>query len=329
MNHVLLEMNNLSTQFKTDTGVFQAVSGMNLTVGKGEIVCVVGESGSGKTVASLSLMQLLPRAASIIAGEIRFEGRDLLKLKKKEMGQIRGKSVSMIFQDPMTALDPVYTCGSQIIEAIRIHERMSKSSAFDKAVKLLEQVGIAHPERVMHAYPHELSGGMCQRIMIAMALSCNPKLLIADEPTTALDVTVQAQILDLLKKIRVEMNMSILLITHDLGVVAELADRVVVMYAGKVMEEGDVRSIFHHPQHPYTQGLIRSIPHLNQTNEKLYSISGTVPSMSAMPTGCRFGPRCPDANDLCRQKEPDMAQVGGNKVRCWKSDAAWKEGEAG
>lgn len=330
MSEELLRINNLSTEFKTEHGVFSAVSGINLTINKGEVLCIVGESGSGKTVASLSLMQLLPAAGKITSGEIWFEGRDLLKVKKKDMIQYRGNSIAMIFQDPMMALDPVYSCGSQIIEAIRIHEKMSYASAYKKALELLGHVGIAHPERCMEAYPHELSGGMCQRISIAMALSCNPKLLIADEPTTALDVTVQAQILDLLKKIRDELNMSIMLITHDLGVVAEMADKVAVMYAGKIMEEGDVRSIFHHPQHPYTQGLIRSIPQLNQKNEKLYSISGAVPSISSMPSGCRFHPRCPDAVEMCKEREPDMLQgVGGSLVRCWKPDMAWREGEMG
>ncbi|WP_248930716.1 ABC transporter ATP-binding protein [Paenibacillus hamazuiensis] len=330
MDEELLRINNLSTEFKTEHGVFPAVSGINLTIKKGEILCIVGESGSGKTVASLSLMQLLPAAGKITSGEIRFEGRDLLKVKKKDMTQYRGKSIAMIFQDPMMALDPVYTCGSQIIEAIRIHEKMSRRGAYKKALELLGHVGIAHPERCMEAYPHELSGGMCQRVSIAMALSCNPKLLIADEPTTALDVTVQAQILDLLKKIRDELNMSIMLITHDLGVVAEMADRVAVMYAGKIMEEGDVRSIFHRPRHPYTQGLIRSIPHLNRTNEKLYSISGTVPSIGSMPSGCRFHPRCPNADETCRQSEPEMLRGdGGTFVRCLKPEMAWREGEAG
>ncbi|MEK3916599.1 ABC transporter ATP-binding protein [Paenibacillus sp. FSL H7-0331] len=330
MNNTLLKISNLTAEFKTDKGVFPAISGVNLTINKGEILCIVGESGSGKTVASLSLMNLIPAVGKITTGEISFEGRDLLKIKKKEMSQIRGKSIAMIFQDPMMSLDPVYTCGSQVIEAVQIHQKISHQDAYDKAVELLKQVGIPHPERCMNAYPHELSGGMCQRISIAMALSCRPKLLIADEPTTALDVTVQAQILDLLKEIRNEMNMSIMLITHDLGVVAEMADRVAVMYAGKVMEEGDVRSIFHNPQHPYTQGLIKSIPHMDQKNEKLYSISGTVPSISSMPDGCRFSPRCPDAADICRQKEPEMIQTNHNgKARCWKLDQAWREGDAG
>lgn len=330
MNETLLNISNLTAEFKTDKGVFPAISGIDLTIKRGEILCIVGESGSGKTVASLSLMQLIPAAGKVTSGEISFEGRDLLKLKKREMAQIRGKSIAMIFQDPMMALDPVYTCGNQIMEAIRTHENLTKPDAHAKAMQLLKQVGIPHPQRVMNSYPHELSGGMCQRISIAIALSCSPKLLIADEPTTALDVTVQAQILELLKKIRRDMNMSIMLITHDLGVVAEMADRVAVMYAGKVMEEGDVRSIFHNPQHPYTRGLIRSIPHMDQKNEKLYSISGSVPGISSMPPGCRFSPRCQDATDICREKEPEMVPVGdGCRARCWLRDQAWREGEAG
>ncbi len=326
MDNVLLRITDLKTEFKTETGVFPAVSGVNLTINKGETLCIVGESGSGKTIASLSLIQLLPPSGRIASGEIWLENTNLLKLNRKEMSRVRGKQMSMIFQDPMVALDPVYTCGSQIIEAIRIHEKITQKAARDKAIELLKQVGIAHPERVMNTYPHELSGGMCQRIVIAMALSSSPKLLIADEPTTALDVTVQAQILDLLKKIRKEMDMSIMLITHDLGVVAEVADRVAVMYAGQVVEEGDVKSIFHHPQHPYTRGLIKSIPHLGQKDKKLYSIQGAVPSISSMPSGCRFSPRCPDATDICRQKEPDMLEINRQRrVRCWLLDKGRSE----
>ncbi|WP_211326482.1 ABC transporter ATP-binding protein [Paenibacillus flagellatus] len=330
MSDALLEIRNLTTQFRTDKGTFPAIAGVHFTINKGEIVCIVGESGSGKTVASLSAMQLLPPAGQIASGEIWFEGRDLTKLSKKQLSQIRGKSMSMIFQDPMMALDPVFTCGSQIVEAIRLHESVSRSAAYKRAVELLDHVGIAHPSRVMEAYPHELSGGMCQRIMIAMALSCSPKLLIADEPTTALDVTVQAQILELLKRIRSETGMSIMLITHDLGVVAEMADRVAVMYAGKVMEEGDVRSIFRNPRHPYTQGLIRSIPQPGQRGGKLHSIAGNVPGIGSMPTGCRFHPRCADATDACRRSEPDLIETEeGCKARCWKAHPSWEEEEAG
>jgi len=327
MADVLLQIEQLTTQFRTERGIFPAISNLSLTVNKGEIVCIVGESGSGKTVASLSVMQLLPPAGSIASGEIRFEGRNLLALDQKELRKIRGRSIAMIFQDPMMALDPVYPCGEQIMEVIRIHTRTSRKEQRARALELLEQVGIPHPERVMKAYPHELSGGMCQRVVIAMALACNPKLLIADEPTTALDVTVQAQILELLKKIRREFGMSILMITHDLGVVAEMADRVAVMYAGQVVEEGEVRSIFHHPRHPYTQGLIRSIPHLDKPSDKLYSIPGTVPGIAAMPSGCRFHPRCPECMAICEREEPKpVATSPTGSVRCWLADKPKQNG---
>lgn len=322
----MLKINNLTTEFKTDVGIFPAVSGINLTINRGETLCIVGESGSGKTVGSLSLMQLLPPSGKIATGEIWFENTNLLQLKKKEMSNVRGKAISMIFQDPMSALDPVFTCGSQIIEAIRKHEKVSHKEAANKAIELLSQVGIPHPETVMKAFPHELSGGMSQRVMIAMALSCNPKLLIADEPTTALDVTVQAQILQLLRKIRNERNMSIMLITHDLGVVAEMADRVAVMYAGQIVEEGDVKTIFNHPKHPYTKGLLKSVPPLEGTsNQKLYSITGSVPSITNMPIGCRFSPRCPDTIAACFDSEPEMVQLGQQcSVRCWNFDKGGK-----
>lgn len=318
MDNVMLKINNLTTEFKTETGIFPAVSGINLTINRGETLCIVGESGSGKTVGSLSLMQLLPPSGKISSGEIWFENTNLLQLKKKEISNVRGKSIAMIFQDPMSALDPVFPCGSQIIEAIRSHEKVSRKEAAEKAKELLKQVGIPHPETVMKAFPHELSGGMSQRVMIAMALSCNPKLLIADEPTTALDVTVQAQILKLLKKIRIERNMSIMLITHDLGVVAEMADRVAVMYAGQIVEEGDVKTIFNNPKHPYTKGLLKSVPSLEDSNgKKLYTITGSVPSIASMPKGCRFSPRCPEAAPACFEIEPEMIQLEQQcKVKC-------------
>lgn len=322
----MLKITNLTTEFKTEMGIFPAVSGINLTINRGETLCIVGESGSGKTVGSLSLMQLLPPSGNITSGEIWFENTNLLQLKKRAMSNIRGKSISMIFQDPMSALDPVFTCGSQIVEAIRAHEKISRKEASEKAKELLKQVGIPHPDTVMKAFPHELSGGMSQRVMIAMALSCNPKLLIADEPTTALDVTVQAQILQLLKRIRNERNMSIMLITHDLGVVAEMADRVAVMYAGQIVEEGDVRAIFNHPQHPYTKGLLKSVPQLENSNgTKLYSISGSVPSITLMPKGCRFSPRCSEATTTCIEIEPEMIHLDDqSKVRCWNFDKGGK-----
>jgi oligopeptide/dipeptide ABC transporter ATP-binding protein len=326
MADVLLQIEQLTTLFRTEKGAFPAISNLNLTVRKGEIVCIVGESGSGKTVASLSVMRLLPPAGSIASGAIRFEGRNLLELNEREMRDIRGSSIAMIFQDPMMALDPVYTCGEQIMEAIRTHRRSSRKEQAARALELLKQVGIPHPERVLKAYPHELSGGMCQRVGIAMALACNPRLLIADEPTTALDVTVQAQILDLLKSIRREFGMSILMITHDLGVVAEMADRVAVMYAGQIVEEGDVRSIFREPRHPYTQGLIRSMPHPDHAADELYSIPGTVPGIAAMPTGCRFHPRCPACMPICGLEEPPIATGSAGSVRCWLADQSRQNG---
>ena len=326
MENALLRIHQLVTIFQTKGKSLPAVNGLSLTVGKREVLGIVGESGSGKSVTSLSVMRLVPRPGKIVKGEIWFDGTELLRLNPKEMCHIRGKSISMIFQDPMAALDPVYKCGEQIVEAIRLHEKVSTKAALDKGIQLLKQVGIPHPERYINAYPHELSGGMCQRIMIVIALSCRPKLLIADEPTTALDVTVQAQILDLLNRFRKEMDMSVMLITHDLGVVAELADRIVVMYAGEVMEEGDVGSIFDHPVHPYTKGLLMSIPRLDQDDRRLYSIQGTVPNLDSMPEGCRFKPRCAEVCGDCKTGEPPMARVGEEHwVRCWK----WTETDGG
>lgn len=317
----LLDIKGLSTVFDTELGVFPAIKDVNLSLKKGETLCVVGESGSGKTITSMSLMQLLPSSGKIASGEIIFRDVDLVKLTRKEMNRFRGKAISMIFQDPMSALDPVYTCGSQITEAIQIHEEISKGEAKNRAILLLKQVGIPHPETIFDAYPHELSGGMCQRVMIAMALSCNPELLIADEPTTALDVTVQARILDLLNKIKKEFNMGILLITHDLGVVAEMADRVAVMYAGQIVEETDVHTLFKNPKHPYTKGLIKSVPPLHQKDKTLYSIPGSVPSISSMPKGCRFHPRCSFATDLCVKKEPELQEINSqHRVKCWHID---------
>lgn len=321
MGNTLLEIKGLSTEFNTSFGVFPAIKDVNLTVKKGETLCVVGESGSGKTITSMTLMQLLPPSGKVAAGEIIFQDRDLVKLDRKEMNKIRGKSISMIFQDPMSALDPVYTCGNQITESIIIHENISEKDARKRAVKLLAQVGIPHPETIFKTYPHELSGGMCQRVMIAMALSCNPELLIADEPTTALDVTVQARILDLLNKIKKEFNMGIILITHDLGVVAEMADRVAVMYAGQIVEETDVLTLFQDPKHPYTKGLIKSVPPLHRKDKTLYSIPGSVPSISSMPKGCRFHPRCDFATDKCKENEAILENINSqHKVRCWNKE---------
>lgn len=318
VGNALLDIKGLSTVFNTDYGVFPAIKDVNLSLKKGETLCIVGESGSGKTITSMSLMQLLPSSGKIASGEILFQDIDLVKLNRVEMNKIRGKSISMIFQDPMSALDPVFTCGSQITEAIQIHEDILKEEAKSRAIELLKEVGIPHPETIFNAYPHELSGGMCQRVMIAMALSCKPDLLIADEPTTALDVTVQARILDLLNKIKKEFNMAILLITHDLGVVAEMADRVAVMYAGQIVEEADVMTIFKKPKHPYTRGLIKSVPPLHQVDKTLYSIPGNVPTINSMPKGCRFNPRCSFATDLCVEKEPELQKINSNHTaKCW------------
>ncbi len=324
MDECLLHVKNLRLEFKKKKKSLVAINGVDIQVKHGEILGVVGESGSGKSLTALSILQLIPRNAVITSGEIIYENKNLLKLGKVEMRKNRGKEISMIFQDPMVALDPVYRCGYQIIETIMQHEKdVSRKEAHVRAVTLLKQVGIPNPERCMNAYPYELSGGMCQRVMIVIALSCNPKLLIADEPTTALDVTVQAQILDLLKKLRKEIGMSILLISHDLGVMAEVADRIAIMYAGEIMEEGSVEAILNNPCHPYTKGLIMSVPRLNSNaDEPLKNIPGTVPSLKAMPAGCRFNSRCAYADEQCKTR-PESKQVGcSHFVRCHKAQAA-------
>jgi oligopeptide/dipeptide ABC transporter ATP-binding protein len=314
----LLKIENLKTIFNTVKGKVTAVDEVSFSLGKEETLAVVGESGSGKSVTALSLMRLIDAPGEVIGGRVEFDGIDLLSLKETEMQKRRGNDISMIFQEPMTSLNPVFTVGNQIIEGIRKHQRISKSEAAEKAVGLLKLVGIPLPERRLHEYPHQLSGGMRQRVMIAMALSSNPKLLIADEPTTALDVTIQAQILELIKKIKEELGMSILIITHDLGVVAEMADRVVVMYAGKVVEEADVVSIFDNPQHPYTKGLLNSNLSVDVKIDRLSVIKGNVPHPSQLPQGCRFHPRCSAATDICKQKEPQMEEIyPGRKVSCW------------
>ncbi|WP_286680206.1 ABC transporter ATP-binding protein [Tepidanaerobacter sp. EBM-49] len=314
----LLEVKNLTTNFYTKKGILTAVDKVSLSVDTGEVLGIVGESGSGKTITSLSVMQLLPVSSKVAEGEIIFQGENLLKKSEEEMQKIRGKLISMIFQDPMAALDPVYTCGAQMIEAILAHQKVSKEEAEKKSVDMLKNVGIPAPENCMKSYPHELSGGMCQRVMIGMALLCNPKLLIADEPTTALDVTVQAQILELLKSIKNDRNMSIIIITHDLGVVSEIAQKVAVMYNGRIFEEADTDTLFLNPMHPYTQGLIKSMPKPNQPRERLFTIKGTVPSLSEIPQGCRFNPRCSKATDICRTEEPELVNAADNhKVRCW------------
>ncbi|HYF91377.1 MAG TPA: ABC transporter ATP-binding protein [Symbiobacteriaceae bacterium] len=321
MSEKLVDIRNLKTYFYTEDGVVPAVDGVDLYVKRGETLGVVGESGCGKSVTSLSVMRLIASPpGKIVGGEIIFEGEDLLKKTEPEMRKIRGNDISMIFQEPMTSLNPVYTIGDQISEAIILHQGLSKKEAIDKAVEMLRLVGIPLPERRVKEYPHQLSGGMRQRVMIAMALSCNPKLLIADEPTTALDVTIQAQILELMKKLKKELGMAIMLITHDLGVVAEMCERVVVMYGGKVVEEGDAVSIYKSPLHPYTEGLLQSIPRMDEDVDRLHVIEGVVPNPLHLPEGCRFHPRCPYAVDKCKQAQPALEQVApGRFVACYLS----------
>jgi len=318
----LLQLKGLKTHFFTDEGVSPAVDGVDYEVRKGETLGVVGESGCGKSVTALSILRLIPEPpGEIIAGDIMFEGQSLLSLSNEEMRRIRGNKISMIFQEPMTSLNPVYTIGNQISEALRLHQGLNKKDARDRAIEMLQLVGIPLPERRVDDHPHQLSGGMRQRAMIAMALSCNPSLLIADEPTTALDVTIQAQILDLMVSLKADLDTAIILITHDLGVVAESAARVVVMYAGKVVEEADVYNIFEDPLHPYTRGLLDSIPridHSAQKKKRLQEIQGVVPIPSQLPTGCHFHPRCPEVIDVCRHENPELKQEKAqHQVRCW------------
>ena len=323
-----IEFKNLHTWFYTDAGIVKAVNGVDFEIRKGETVCVVGESGCGKSVTSLSLMHLVQSPpGKIVDGEILMDGRDLLKLSKSEMEHVNGKDVAMIFQEPMTSLNPVLKVGHQIMESILFHTDATKEEARAKALEMIKLVGIPRAEEIMECYPHELSGGMRQRIMIAMALVCNPKLLIADEPTTALDVTIQAQILDLMRKLKEEMDMSIMLITHDLGVVAEMADYVVVMYAGNVVEKGKVLDIFQNPMHPYTIGLLKSKPIIGKTNhnERLYSIPGQVPNPINMPENCHFNERCEFCQEGCKEKEPKLVHVRKRSLCCMLCQRTGKE----
>ena len=316
----LLEVKHLRTEFfSSKKSSVTAVDDVSFDIKKGEIVGLVGESGCGKSVTSLSIMQLLKDTpGKVTNGEIIFQGRNLLDASKKEMLDIRGDKMSMIFQEPMSSLNPSMRIDKQMIEGIRLHTPLTKAEARKKSADILSQVGIPDPQRVLKNYPHQLSGGMRQRVMIAMAMSCEPDLLIADEPTTALDVTIQAQILELMKKIQQDKGMSILLITHDLGVVAEMCSRVIVMYAGKIVEEAPVEILFANPTHPYTQGLIASVPKLGSGVKVLPSIPGSVPDLSAMPKGCRFAPRCKYATEKCHQEQPELLSVGEKqKCRCW------------
>jgi oligopeptide/dipeptide ABC transporter ATP-binding protein len=317
---VLLEVRDLTCSFSTERGVLRAVDHVSFCIKPGETLGLVGESGCGKTVTALAIMRLVPQPpGKIESGEVIFLGNDLMALKEKEMQSIRGNEISMIFQEPMTSLNPVFTCGYQIEEAIVLHQRVGKREAEEKVLHMLELAKIPDPKRCAKSYPHQLSGGMRQRVMIAMALSCNPRLLIADEPTTALDVTIQAQILDLLRDLQEKFNMAVLMITHDLGVIAETARRVVIMYAGQVMEVGDVMDIFHDPRHPYTIGLKASMPRLAKKGRKLSVIPGKVPDLVDSPPGCRFSDRCKFAEYQCDNREITLREVSpGHLVRCWK-----------
>ncbi|MBT2687147.1 ABC transporter ATP-binding protein [Bacillus sp. ISL-47] len=325
----ILEVKNLKTHFFSGKKVIKAVDGVDFDVKRGETLGIVGESGSGKSITSLSIMRLIAEPpGKIVDGEINFKGKNLLAETEEGMRQMRGNKISMIFQEPMTSLNPVYSVGEQIAEAFRIHQKLPKKEAWQKAVEMLRLVGIPSPEKRAKQEPHELSGGMRQRVMIAMALACKPELLIADEPTTALDVTIQAQILDLLKNLQEQLGTAVIMITHDMGVVSETCDRVAVMYCGKIVEHSDVDSLFENPKHPYTQGLLRSIPTVDRDVEELETIPGTVPSPDNLPAGCSFAPRCPFATDLCRTEEPPLLTDHDDKVRCWMYSERWN-GPAG
>jgi oligopeptide/dipeptide ABC transporter ATP-binding protein len=326
----ILQLEELQTHFFTAVGTVRAVDGVSYALKAGETLGVVGESGCGKSVTALSIMRLVANPPGrIVGGEVRFQGRNLLELSEPEMERIRGNEISMIFQEPMTSLNPLYTVGNQIAEAVALHQGLPRRDAWDRAVDMLRRVYIPEPERRAHAYPHQLSGGMRQRVMIAMALSCNPKVLIADEPTTALDVTIQAQILDLMRELQETFGTAIVLITHDMGVVAENADRVVVMYAGRKVEEADAAQLFDNPGHPYTKGLLASIPHLDAAARndarrlRLNEIKGMVPSLFDLPAGCSFAPRCALASDKCRQARPPIEERRpGHWIACWHADKA-------
>jgi oligopeptide/dipeptide ABC transporter ATP-binding protein len=315
----LLRVENLVTSFRTERGTIRAVDGISFEVKKGQTVGLVGESGCGKSVTSLSILRLIQSPpGKIESGAIKLGDKNLLELSDAEMRGIRGNRVSMIFQEPMTSLNPVFTIGNQISEVFRIHQGASKKEARERSIEMLRLVKIPAPEQRVDEYPHQLSGGMRQRVMIAMALACRPELLIADEPTTALDVTIQAQILDLMAQLQTELNMAILLITHDLGVVAEVCDYVIVMYAGKIAEQGTVEQLFREPRHPYTAGLLKSIPRLGHKTKVLPTIEGQVPSLAHLPVGCRFQTRCPFVHDRCRREEPPLLEVGPERrAACW------------
>ena len=316
---IILEVRDLCVEFQTVEGRVQAVDHLSYTLHKGEKLGIVGESGSGKSVSSLAMMQLIPNPPGrVTGGEILYKGKDLVKLSEKEIQKLRGNEISMIFQEPMTSLNPIIQCGKQIAESLRLHRGMNKKEAAEEAVRMMKAVGIANPEVRAHEYPHQMSGGMRQRVMIAMALACQPQILIADEPTTALDVTIQAQILDLIRDLNREMNAAVLFITHDLGVVSELCDTVIVMYTGHIVEQAPVRELFRDPKHPYTVGLLNAIPAITKERKPLKTIEGVVPNPTERIEGCSFWPRCPHASERCRKEAPPVTRPGEDRlVRCW------------
>ncbi|HHW42050.1 MAG TPA: ABC transporter ATP-binding protein [Syntrophomonadaceae bacterium] len=319
----ILKIENLKTYFYTELGLIPALDGVTFEVASGETVAIVGESGSGKSVTALSIMRLVPPPGRIVNGHVWFDEKDLLALSDQEMRSIRGNRISMIFQEPMTSLNPVFRVGDQIAESLMTHRKMNKKEAMETAIELLRLTGIPVPEKRAYDFPHQMSGGMRQRVMIAMALACRPELLIADEPTTALDVTIQAQILELMLEMKEKFGMAIILITHDLAVVAEMAERAIVMYCGRIVEDGRVEDILGKSLHPYTEGLLRSIPSLEEKQERLYMIEGVVPNLLNLPQGCYFSPRCPYAMDICREKHPPMIQKDGDRrVSCWRYQEA-------
>ncbi|HSH35391.1 ABC transporter ATP-binding protein [Schnuerera sp.] len=318
----LLEVKNLKTYFYTDDGIVKAIDGVNFSVEAGKTIGIVGESGCGKSITAMSILRLIPDPpGKIVDGEVIFEGEDLTKVSNKEIRNIRGNNISMIFQEPMTSLNPVFTVGYQIGEVLMLHQKLSEEEAKERAIEMIDLVGIPNAERIVEEYPHQLSGGMRQRVMIAMALACQPKLLIADEPTTALDVTIQAQILEIMNELKSKLNTSIMLITHDLGVIAEMADHVIVMYSGKVVEDAPITELFKNPKHPYTIGLMGSIPSLVKEGQRLETIPGAVPNPLYLPKGCYFHPRCKFATDECREGQPELREIApGHKVACIRAE---------
>lgn len=322
----LLEIKNLNVDFKNREKTVRVISDLSFEVGRSEVLGIVGESGSGKSVTSLSIMRLLNKTSSHVEGQIVFDDVDLLDISERHMQQVRGNHIAMIFQEPMTSLNPIQTCGSQIMEPLLLHHNMKKKEAAARALELLKLCGIPDAEHRFHEYPHQLSGGMRQRVMIAVALACSPKLLIADEPTTALDVTIQAQILELMKDIKKKTDMSIIMITHDLGIIADFCDRVLIMYTGEIFEAATVKQLFRDPLHPYTQGLLKALPRISKKTERLDAIEGMVPDAGQMPKGCHFHPRCPYATDRCREEKPELTQLpDGRCVRCFLAEERLKE----